>query len=147
MCTTWTKVNKIRLEISLFDCRSLSHHAGAVLPAPLDHLLVVVGGWDGRRRTSDVRLYSLKDQKWIKLKETPPSMDDSRYNAPVGLSNHTVDVINTKLLAVVGRQGGTMTQRRFGELILVHIDVKKTFTYHYEQTLVQPPSRSGTWFF
>ena len=77
------------------DHHRLSHHAGVVLPTPLDHLLVIVGGWDGRRRTSDVRCFNLKDRKWIDLKEHPPS-DASKYHAPVGLSNHTVDVINTK---------------------------------------------------
>ena len=82
-------------------------------------------------------------QEWLCLAERAPSSTTGKYNAPVGLSNHTVDVINKGLLAVVGRQGGTMTQRRFGELILLHIDPVKTMTYHYEQTLIQPPSRSG----
>ena len=82
-------------------------------------------------------------QEWLCLAERALSSTTGKYNAPVGLSNHTVDVINKDLLAVVGRQGGTMTQRRFGELILLHIDPVKTMTYHYEQTLIQPPSRSG----
>ena len=40
-------------------CPPLSHHAGVLLPKPLDHLLIIVGGWDGRKRTPEVRCYDL----------------------------------------------------------------------------------------
>ena len=117
----------------------LSHHSGCVLPE--SGLVVVVGGWDGRHRTSEVHILDLKNAKWRRMCEKPPDKS-AKFCAPVGLSNHTVTAVNDRLLCILGRQGGTMTQRRFGELIYLHLDVTKG-RYHYEQTGIQPPSRSG----
>ena len=40
----------------------------------------------------------LTPQKWLDLVEKAPSSTTGKYNAPVGLSNHTVDVVNKGLL-------------------------------------------------
>ena len=45
----------------------LSHHAGCLLPD--SGLLVLVGGWDGRHRTSAVHVFDPEGRKWLPMAE------------------------------------------------------------------------------
>jgi len=50
-----------------------------------------------------------------------------RVQPPVGLSSHTATAINDNLICVLGREGGIKTQRRFGDLFLLHLQLGNYF--------------------
>ncbi len=62
---------------------NLSHHAAVLLE---DRFFVVIGGWNGRKRSSEVFVLDLNSEKWSKL-------DIKRIGSapPVGLSGHTAN--------------------------------------------------------
>ena len=115
----------------------LSHHAGCLLYG--GHILLLVGGWDGRKRTNKVFALDLVKNCWIPLKE---QLEKSGTDTPAGLTSHTVTPINNQMVCVLGRQGGVRIQRRFGELFYLHLDIANG-TYHYKHSTLEPASRSG----
>ena len=115
----------------------LSHHAGCLLSS--GDVLLLVGGWDGRKRTNRVYAFDLVEQCWLPMTEL---LEKSGTDSPSGLTSHTVTLINDNLICVLGRQGGVRIQRRFGELFYLHVDVPNG-TYFYEHSTLQPASRSG----
>jgi hypothetical protein len=86
-----------------------------------EEILILVGGWNGKKRSNSVHAFDLKDKKWIGLKEWTGGRQ--RVPPPVGLSSHTATAINDKLVCVLGREGGIKTQRRFGDLFLLNLDL------------------------
>jgi hypothetical protein len=86
-----------------------------------EEILILVGGWNGKKRSNSVHAFDLKDEKWIGLKEWTGGRH--RVPPPVGLSSHTATAINDKLVCVLGREGGIKTQRRFGDLFLLNLDL------------------------
>ena len=84
-------------------------------------VLILVGGWNGRKRSNSVHAFNLTDQKWICVKEWAGGR--GRVPPPVGLSGHTATVINDRLICILGREGGIKTQRRFGDLFLLNLDL------------------------
>ena len=84
-------------------------------------VLILVGGWNGRKRSNSVHAFNLTDQKWICVKEWAGGR--GRVPPPVGLSGHTATAINDRLICILGREGGIKTQRRFGDLFLLNLDL------------------------
>ena len=65
-----------------------------------------------------------------------------RCEPPVGLSGHTATLINSKLICVIGREGGIKIQRRFGQMFFLHLDIPHK-KYWYSEAPVTIQSRSG----
>ena len=115
----------------------LSHHAGCLLYG--GHIFLLVGGWDGRKRTNKVYALDLVKNSWLPMTEL---QDKSGTGTPAGLTSHTVTPINNQMVCVLGRQGGVRIQRRFGELFYLHLDIANG-TYYYKHSTLEPASRSG----
>ncbi|XP_078276526.1 kelch domain-containing protein 9-like isoform X2 [Rhinoraja longicauda] len=113
-----------------------SHHGTAVLQG---RSLLLVGGWDGRRRISDlhaIELGSPEPGPWRALQQKAGTQ------SPVGLSGHTVTQLTERRLWVVGREGGVHTQRRFASIFQLHVDIQRG-QYWYEEQASRVVSRSG----
>ena len=114
---------------------ALSHHAGCLLSA---NRLLLVGGWDGKSRTSRVHCLDLQTAAWLPLTEEPGSQ------APHGLSGHTATRINDSLICVLGREGGLKIQRKFGDIFLLRLRVGAGGgSYSWSPAPVKTQSRSG----
>lgn len=90
-----------------------SHHAAAAVGG---RWLCVVGGWDGARRLATVAALDTELECWEAWAAAPGSC------APAGLSGHTCTRVSERELRVVGREGGTRTQRRFGSIFTLRLD-------------------------
>lgn len=90
-----------------------SHHAAAAVGG---RWLCVVGGWDGARRLATVAALDTEREHWEAWAAAPGSC------APAGLSGHTCTRVTEHELRVVGREGGTRTQRRFGGVFTLQLD-------------------------
>ncbi|CAN0409323.1 unnamed protein product [Lampetra planeri] len=120
-----------------------SHHAAALLSR---RWLLVLGGWDGARRTADAFLLDTESEGagWRTLSEEPGS------EPPAGLSGHSLTVVREPAgradgraeLVVLGREGGVRTQRRHGCLYRVHLHPGRG-TLRYEPLPALVASRSG----
>ncbi|XP_072133962.1 kelch domain-containing protein 9-like isoform X2 [Mobula birostris] len=115
-----------------------SHHGTAVLQ---ERWLLVVGGWDGKRRLAglqalDLAGYETEPGFWSQLKQ------EQRSQAPVGLSGHSVTKLSEQRLWVVGREGGVRTQRRFASIFQLQVDMQHGH-YRYEEQASRTASRSG----
>ena len=128
------------------------------------HVLIALG----EVRTSQVWVFDLKKKKWSKLIEDKNG--DSRCDPPVGLSGelsiqtviltkqenifkknsvnsfqfsgHTATAVNSKLICVIGREGGVRIQRRYGQMYFLHFDLTKNI-YWYSEAPMLLQSRSG----
>ncbi|XP_062895206.1 kelch domain-containing protein 9-like [Mobula hypostoma] len=115
-----------------------SHHGTAVLQ---ERWLLVVGGWDGKRRLAglqalDLAGYETEPGFWSQLKQ------EQHSQAPVGLSGHSVTKLSEQRLWVVGREGGVRTQRRFASIFQLQVDMQHG-CYRYEEQASRTASRSG----
>ncbi|KAE8588848.1 hypothetical protein XENTR_v10022776 [Xenopus tropicalis] len=110
-----------------------SHHDGALLG---DRWLCVAGGWDGTRRVSSVFSYDSVEGEWALWAEGPTN------NPPVGLSSHTCTKISDYELRVIGREGGSRTQRRYASVYSLRVN-PSTRTYWYKEEVSRTASRSG----
>ncbi|XP_048381382.2 kelch domain-containing protein 9-like [Stegostoma tigrinum] len=111
-----------------------SHHAAVTLH---DRWLVVVGGWDGKRRLADVHSFDLAPGGgWRELSQAVGNQ------APVGLSGHTCTKLSDHEVLVLGREGGVHTQRRFASIFSLHINTY-SHTYWYKECESRTASRSG----
>lgn len=102
---------------------ALSHHACVALD---NRYMVLIGGWDGLKRTSAICAFDTQDQKWL-------SLQDKGFPEGAGLSSHAVSVLTNKDILVVGREGclKTKTNRKHGTAYLLSGSVEKgTFTYN-----------------
>ena len=114
---------------------ALSHHAGCLLSA---NRLLLVGGWDGKTRTSRVHCLDLQTAVWLPLTE------ESGSQPPHGLSGHTATKINDSLICVLGREGGLKVQRKFGDIFLLRLRVGAGGgSYSWSPAPVKTQSRSG----
>lgn len=118
----------------------LSHHSSCLVRNDESDILILVGGWNGHSRTSKVYAFELKSKSWMTLNEN--SLGPHRVDPPVGLSGHTATKINSKLICVIGREGGIKTQRKFGQMFLLHLDIASR-CYWYTESPILPQSRSG----
>ena len=119
---------------------SLSHHASCLVKYEDHEILVLIGGWTGRLRTNKVFAFDLHTKLWIDLQENPQGQH--RVDPPIGLSGHTATKVNSGLICIVGREGGIKTQRKFGQMFLLHFNLKDK-NYWYSESPIMPKSRSG----
>lgn len=120
---------------------ALSHHASCLVKnVDKEDVLILIGGWNGHSRTSKVYAYHLVKKVWINLAENPQG--PHRVDPPIGLSGHTVTKIHSGLVVVIGREGGIKTQRKFGQMFLLHLNLKDRL-YWYTESPLMPASRSG----
>ncbi|XP_038656726.1 kelch domain-containing protein 9-like [Scyliorhinus canicula] len=113
---------------------SRSHHGAVTLH---DRWLLLVGGWDGKRRVVEVHAFDLEaGGGWNEL--TP----GHGSQPPVGLSGHTCTKLSDREVVVVGREGGIHTQRRFASIFTLHVDIFAQ-RYWYKERESRTASRSG----
>ncbi|CAH1247815.1 KLHDC9 [Branchiostoma lanceolatum] len=110
-----------------------SHHAAVTI---LDRYVCVVGGWDGKQRTSAVSLLDTESFSWSDLCPGPGN------DPPAGLSSHTCTKLSETEMLVVGREGGVRMQRRFGSVFHLKVDAEKG-QYEYREAAYHASSRSG----
>ena len=120
------------LKESTFALRS--HHSAVEIG---EKKLALIGGWDGKKRNSDVAVVDLEKKEIVHLKSLTGRSD------PVGLSGHTANRINDRGdILVVGREGGVREQRRFGDVFGLSLDLERR-TYSYREAPFKLHSRSG----
>ncbi|KAI8497437.1 cyclin binding [Branchiostoma belcheri] len=110
-----------------------SHHAAVTIS---DRYVCVVGGWDGKQRTSAVSVLDTESLTWSDLRPGPGN------DPPVGLSSHTCTKLSDTEMLVVGREGGVRMQRRFGSVFHLKVDVEKG-RYEYREAAYHASSRAG----
>lgn len=97
----------------------LSHHSGAVIH---DRFWILIGGWDGKVRTSKVNVYDVQENCW----KFPKTWG---FEEGAGLSSHATCLLGSGDILVVGREGSTKYQRRCGSGWLLHGSVTEGFSY------------------
>ena len=118
-------------EVRVPGSPAVSHHTCVVLD---NRYMVLIGGWNGKKRTGDVFAFDAVYQQWI----TPPC---TGFPHDAGLSSHTATVLSTGEILILGREGSLRTQRRAGNAYLLSGGVKKGFTFsEYSHSIT---SRSG----
>lgn len=129
---------------------ALSFHAAFVTSDRFVHL---VGGWNGKSRSSCVYIYDMQESIWLPTCKTigfpngAGNPGKSRVGmadkaAFSGLSGHTAAPIADGGCLITGRLGGLQTQRRSG-CVLTLIPVAFPSVYRYEVLAETIQSRSG----
>ncbi|KAL3887751.1 hypothetical protein ACJMK2_000144 [Sinanodonta woodiana] len=114
-------------EVQAAGSPALSHHACVALD---NRYMLLIGGWDGRVRTSQVHVYDTSEDRW--LHPTVQGFPDG-----AGLSSHTALLFSSGEIMIVGREGSLRTQRKHGSAYTLTGSVEKgLFTYS--------PHTSGT---
>lgn len=90
--------NEVRVEGS----PALSHHACI----PLDNrFLLLIGGWNGKGRTSSVIAFDTEQNRWLYPKVTG-------FPEDAGLSSHTASLLSNGKILVLGREGTLRLQQK-----------------------------------
>ncbi|XP_055993740.1 kelch domain-containing protein 9 [Sorex fumeus] len=110
-----------------------SHHDAVAVGG---RWLCVVGGWDGAHRLATVAALDTESEHWEAWAAAPGGY------SPAGLSGHTCTRVSERELRVVGREGGTRTQRRFGSVFTLRLDPDAR-AYSYTEESYRTTSRSG----
>ncbi|XP_004613960.3 kelch domain-containing protein 9 [Sorex araneus] len=110
-----------------------SHHEAVAVGG---RWLCVVGGWDGAQRLATVAALDTEHERWEAWAAAPGS------RVPAGLSSHTCTRVSERELRVVGREGGTRTQRRYGSVFTLRLDPDAR-AYSYTEESYRTASRSG----
>ena len=105
----------------------VSHHTATVAR---DRFILIIGGWNGRKRCADVVCFDTVEQFW---RHIPESGD-----VPVGLSSHTATLVSSRDILIIGREGGVHTQRRFAGAFYLNFETGK-----YTEAPFHASSRSG----
>lgn len=116
----------------------LSQHAAVVFS---NKYIIFIGGWDGHSRTSNVHIFDAQESKWLKQ----PSVKGFPKGA--GLSSHTANAaLKSKSdfpeIIIIGREGSTRIQRRFGNAYRLSCDRYLT-KFTYTEFPLDIDSRSG----
>lgn len=113
-------------------CPSLSYHTCVSLS---NRYFVLIGGWNGKARVSDVNVFDTKEKKWLECKTTG-------FPTGSGLSSHTANLLKNGDVLIIGREGFLKTQRRFASMFVLSCRISdRTFKYTQLETTVG--SRSG----
>lgn len=119
-------------DLTTTDSPALSHHAGVVLH---DRYILLIGGWNGHVRTSQVFVYDTEENHWM-------APQTSGFAAGAGLSSHTASLLDDSSVLIIGREGSTRIQKRFGNAYLLRGSIaKNSFIYH--EHALGLASRSG----
>ena len=119
-------------EVRCSGSPALSHHAAILLQ---NRHLLLIGGWNGKKRTSDIHCFDVKDQKWRVLETTG-------FPEGAGLSSHTATLLGDASILVVGREGSTRMTRRFGSAYIVTGNVSSG-KFSYREAPLDIDSRAG----
>ncbi|XP_033726826.1 kelch domain-containing protein 9-like [Pecten maximus] len=90
--------NEVRVEGS----PALSHHACISLD---NRFLLLIGGWNGKGRTSSVIAYDTEQKVWLYPKV-------SGFPEDAGLSSHTASLLSDGKILVLGREGTLRSQQK-----------------------------------
>ena len=123
---------RIWQQLRVADTPSLSHHACVVVE---DRYMMLIGGWDGHVRTSNVCVYDTRDERWTFPKT-------SGFHTGAGLSSHSATLLSSRDILVIGREGSLRMQRRSGNAFLLRGSIQKGL-FTYSEHLIQVSSRSG----
>lgn len=123
--------------VSILRCKNVgptrSHHKCVMMNSKWACL---IGGWDGKRRTTEVWALNMDNFEWKLLTANSSNVP------PAGLSSHTCTTVTSNEVIVSGREGGIRMQRRYGSVFNLKIDVKN-HTYRYKELSLHISSRSG----
>ncbi|XP_062620735.1 kelch domain-containing protein 9-like [Saccostrea cucullata] len=122
---TWT-------ELSFPGSPFLSHHAAVELN---DRFIILIGGWNGKSRSSKVYVFDIEKQQWTEPRVTGFPEDG-------GLSSHTATVLSTGKILILGREGSLRMQRRHGSMYLLLGSVESG-KFTYRELSQATASRSG----
>ena len=111
---------------------ALSHHCCVALH---DRYMLLIGGWDGKARLSDIYAFDTQENRWIFPKS-------SGFPIGAGLSSHTATLLSDGNILIVGREGSLRMQRRSGSAFLLSGNITKG-TFRYSDYGMGVASRSG----
>ncbi|PAA90622.1 hypothetical protein BOX15_Mlig016903g2, partial [Macrostomum lignano] len=136
---------------------ALSGHASLTVA---NRYLLLLGGWDGRQRTSGLSCYDTAECRWICV-----GLQPGNFPRGAGLSGHTATAVATAANAggrrksvgggdvrtgsdnfaalLIGREGSLRTQRRSGNAFLLSGRASRPATSEYAEPGIVVGSRSG----
>ncbi|XP_074656079.1 kelch domain-containing protein 9-like [Tubulanus polymorphus] len=119
-------------ELTAANSPHLSHHACLGIT---DRYLVVIGGWTGKQRCSDVFIFDTRAKEWSKPECTG-------FPSGAGLSSHTATELANGDILIIGREGSLRTQRRSGNAFILRgsVDLRR---FCYTDFPIAVASRSG----
>ncbi|XP_064652428.1 kelch domain-containing protein 9-like [Lineus longissimus] len=120
------------VEVTTHGSPALSHHSSVVLG---DRYLILIGGWDGKARTSDVHMYDVEKDKW-------QGVATSGFPVGAGLSSFTATLLAKDEILIIGREGSLRIQRRSGNAFSLKLDLGKGIG-SYREYPMGVASRSG----
>ncbi|XP_039253892.1 kelch domain-containing protein 9-like [Styela clava] len=110
-----------------------SHHRAIIID---EKWVCLIGGWDGRQRTSTVHALNMETFEWTNLSV------DALCSPPVGLSGHTCTKVGLREIIISGREGGVRMQRRYGSVYKLTVNIEN-LSYNYKELPIHISSRSG----
>lgn len=122
-------------EIRVPGSPALSHHACVTIN---NRYLLLIGGWDGKNRTSKLYAFDTVDKKWL----YPVT---NGFPSDAGLSSHTATLLNNGKILVLGREGPLRMQpddKIHGNAYMLTGTVESG-KFHYSEYSRATESRSG----
>ena len=119
-------------ELSSPGSPSLSHHQAVALS---DRYIILVGGWNGRARSSKIYAFDTEKQLWME-----PTV--SGFPEDGGLSSHTATALSSGEILILGREGSLRMQRRHGSGYILSGNVESA-KFTYKEYTQETASRSG----
>lgn len=119
-------------EVRTPNSPALSHHASVVID---NRYIVLIGGWTGKSRVSDVVIYDTVSSVWSYPESTG-------FPVGAGLSSHTATLLGNGSILIVGREGSLRMQRRTGSAFILKRDVAKGL-FQYSEHIMSVTSRTG----
>ena len=110
----------------------LSHHSSVTLQ---DRYMLLIGGWNGKSRTSSLHCFDTETCKWKEL-------ENSGYPKDAGLSSHTAIVCKDGGILVIGREGSLHSHRRHSSAHMLTGEISHG-NWHYQILSKEIDSRSG----
>ncbi len=114
------------------NCPALSHHACVAVN---DRYMMLIGGWTGKIRCSDIFVFDTEEEHWMNLKS-------HGFPAGAGLSSHTATPLADGRIMVIGREGSTRIVKRWGNAYVLSGSMDQG-TYTWLEYSIEVGSRSG----
>lgn len=112
-------------EVRAPNSPTLSHHACIPLA---EKYIVLIGGWNGKARTSSIVVFDTVKEEWIYPKVTG-------FPEDAGLSSHTASLLSDGSIIVIGREGTLRMQpgsEYTGNVYMLKGCLDR-FEFHYEE--------------